>query len=172
MFVITRVWGHTTCSTLFVGGGRVKEAEDGGQDCNKSGQDMDTKLLLLRLERLSHLKIAAGVASNHSVQLHLPRSLARPTPPPFWPTPLSSFLCVFLYLCRAHVRIFYGSKKTTPKWQAHWCACGNVNWGVYKLLSALAHRFLAPAPRLPSDCFSLPPPLFSTHVAFLLAMNT
>lgn len=93
---------------------------------------------------------------------------------------------VLVCVCFAHVRIFYGSKKTTPKWQTRWCACGNVNWGVYKLLSALAQHFFGPSCSFCCCCsrvcpFRTPNRQSSIYLAhtcvtvaafLLLAMNT
>lgn len=164
------------------------------RNCNKGGQDMDMSLLLLRLERLGHLKIAAGLQATTT------RLVLSPFPPPHYFQPLLFFsfflfsFCqrhclafdVLVCVCFAHVRIFYGSKKITPKWQTRWCACGNVNWGVYKLLSALAQHFFGPSCSFCCCCsrvcpFRTPNRQSSIYLAhtcvtvaafLLLAMNT
>lgn len=122
---------------------------------------MDMKLVLLRLERLSHLKIAAGVASNHSEQLHLPR-LHQPHPLPHF----GQRHCLVFYEC---VVVFVS------------CSCANFLWleennpqvaggtlvcvwqcqlGRLQAAKCTCPPFLGtvPTPGLPSDCFSVPFP--------------
>lgn len=123
------------CLWLHEVGTRMDVATEGGpsetgngrggpasRNCNKGGQDMDMSLLLLRLERLGHLKIAAGLQATTT------RLVLSPFPPPHYFQPLLFFsfflfsFCqrhclafdVLVCVCFAHVRIFYGSKKTTP----------------------------------------------------------
>jgi len=81
-----------------VGAGEVQRGP-ASEDCNKSGQDMDMSLLLLRLERLGHLKIAAGLQATTSRQVPHPQPLLPYSAPPliFLPAPLSRqvSVCVF-----------------------------------------------------------------------------
>lgn len=121
------------------------------RNCNKGGQDMDMSLLLLRLERLGHLKIAAGLQATTTILVLSPF----PFPPHYFqpllffsffllPAPLSRFRCACVCLLCSCAN-FLWLEENNPKWQTRWCACGNVNWGVYKLLSALAQHFFGPS---------------------------
>jgi len=96
------------------GGAGLVQRGPASEDCNKSGQDMDMSLLLLRLERLGHLKIAAGLQATTSRQIPHPQPLLPFSAPPlnFLPAPLSRQVCVCV--CVSLMCEFFMARRKQP----------------------------------------------------------
>lgn len=149
------------------------------RNCNKGGQDMDMSLLLLRLERLGHLKIAAGLQATTTILVLSPF----PFPPHYFqpllffsffllPAPLSRFRCACVCLLCSCAN-FLWLEENNPQvadtlvcvWQcqlgrlqAAKCTCPAFLWPLLLLLLLL----------LPCVSFPNPQPpvlhLFGTHM--------